>query len=65
MCSSDLLARLELGPAEMKRFVEEDLIETMSTQIFDAGFADVILDTKGYRRGSLNESVPEAALDNS
>ena len=63
--SGGALARLELGPAEMERFVEEDMMEAMSAQIRDAGFADVILDTKGYRRGSLNESVLKAAFTNS
>jgi uncharacterized protein len=51
------LARLELGQAEIKRFVAEGMMETVSLQIREAGFTDVILDTKGYRRGSLNEGV--------
>ncbi len=51
------LARLELGQAEIKRFVAEGMMETVSLQIREAGFSDVILDTKGYRRGSLNEGV--------
>ncbi|MBS33353.1 MAG: TIGR00268 family protein, partial [Verrucomicrobiales bacterium] len=44
------LARLELGQAEIKRFVAEGMMETVSLQIREAGFTDVILDTKGYRR---------------
>jgi len=35
-----------------------------SARIRDAGFADVTLDTKGYRRGSLNEGIPEENLAN-
>ncbi|MDP6794996.1 MAG: ATP-dependent sacrificial sulfur transferase LarE [Verrucomicrobiota bacterium] len=58
------LARLELGQAEMKRFVAEGMMETLSSQIREAGFTDVILDTKGYRRGSLNQGLPEAVFAN-
>ncbi len=56
------LARLELGQAEIKRFVAEGMMETVSLQIREAGFTDVTLDTKGYRRGSLNEGLPKEAL---
>jgi len=56
------LARLELGQAEMERFVTEEMMSDVAAQIRETGFADVTLDTKGYRRGSLNEGVPEAAL---
>ena len=56
------LARLELGQAEMERFVAEEMMSDVAAQIRETGFADVTLDTKGYRRGSLNEGVPEAAL---
>ena len=56
------LARLELGQAEITRFVAEGMMETVSLQIREAGFTDVILDTKGYRRGSLNEGLPKEAL---
>jgi len=58
------LARLELGQAEMKRFVAEGMMESVSSQIREAGFNDVTLDTKGYRRGSLNEGFPQAVLAN-
>jgi len=58
------LARLELGQAEIKRFVAEGMMETVSLQLREAGFTDVTLDAKGYRRGSLNEGLPEAVLAN-
>ena len=51
------LAKLELGQAEMERFVREDMMASVSAQLREAGFTDVTLDTKGYRRGSLNEGV--------
>ena len=56
------LAKIELGQAEMERFLGGDLMASVSARIRDAGFADVTLDTKGYRRGSLNESLPEETL---
>ena len=56
------LARIELGQAEMKRFVAEGMMDTFSSQIREAGFTEITLDTKGYRRGSLNEGLPEAVL---
>ena len=40
------------------------MMETVSLQIREAGFTDVILDTKGYRRGSLNEGLPKEVLAN-
>ena len=58
------LARLELGKAEIKRFVAEGMMETVSLQIREAGFTDVTLDTKGYRRGSLNEGLPKEVFAN-
>ena len=58
------LARLELGQAEMERFVAEEMMSAVAAQIRETGFADVTLDTKGYRRGSLNEGLPEETLAN-
>jgi|TARA_B100000470_G_scaffold60842_1_gene45985 uncharacterized protein len=58
------LAKIELGQAEMERFLGGDLMASVSARIRDAGFADVTLDTKGYRRGSLNEGLPEETLAN-
>jgi len=51
------LARIEVGPAEMPRFLENG----NSTKIADAfkkiGYAHVTLDLQGYRRGSANEAI--------
>jgi len=58
------LAKIELGQAEIERFLGGDLMASVSGRIRDAGFADVTLDTKGYRRGSLNEGLPEETLAN-
>lgn len=52
------LARIEVGPAEMPKF----LANGTSTQVADAlkriGYAHVTLDLQGYRRGSTNEILP-------
>ena len=49
------LARIEVGPAELPKFV----VNGVSTQVADAlrkiGYAHVTLDLQGYRRGSVNE----------
>ena len=56
------MARLELGPEEMERFETEEMLQTVTAQFREAGFIDVTLDTRGYRRGSLNEGIPEEKL---
>jgi uncharacterized protein len=47
-------ARLEFAPAELARAVEQGrrIYEAMA----DLGFARILLDVEGYRRGALNES---------
>ena len=55
--SGGALAKLELGQAEMDRFVGEEMMANVAAQFRKAGFTDVTLDTRGYRRGSLNEGV--------
>lgn len=50
------LARIEVGPGEMKKFLEGDLPAQISTALRQIGYAHVTLDLAGYRRGSLNET---------
>lgn len=49
------LARIEVGPLELPKF----LVDGVSAQVADAlkkiGYTHVTLDLQGYRRGSLNE----------
>lgn len=52
------LARIEVGPGEMKKFLEGDLPGQISAALRKIGYAHVTLDLAGYRRGSLNESSP-------
>lgn len=56
------IARLELGPEEMDRFLSEDWQFAMTERLKGFGFVKVDLDTRGYRRGSLNEGIKEKKL---
>jgi pyridinium-3,5-biscarboxylic acid mononucleotide sulfurtransferase len=56
------LARIEVGPAELRRFLEDGLMERVATELKGLGYAHATLDLLGYRRGSTNEvlSLPTA-----
>jgi uncharacterized protein len=49
------LARIELGPAEIPRFVNDGVTDKVAEALKKIGYAHVTLDLQGYRRGSLNE----------
>lgn len=51
------LARIELEPAEMSRFLRTDARQQVSAHFKTLGYAHVTLDLQGYRSGSLNEGV--------
>lgn len=53
-------ARLEFAPAELDRAVAESPV--LAAIIRTAGFARVLLDVDGYRRGALNEGLPLVRL---
>ena len=48
------LARIEVGPTEMGRFLEPGVNERISAELRKLGYLHVTLDLTGYRRGSLN-----------
>jgi pyridinium-3,5-biscarboxylic acid mononucleotide sulfurtransferase len=50
------LARIEVGPGEMKKFLEDGSSVKVAEALKQAGYAHVTLDLQGYRRGSLNET---------
>ena len=58
--STRYLARIELGPAEMPRFLNDGLTDQVAEALKKIGYAHVTLDLQGYRRGSLNESPLQA-----
>lgn len=50
------LARLELGPDEMARLLDNELRARIAGALKDIGYMHVTLDLLGYRRGSTNET---------
>lgn len=49
------LARLELGPAEIPRFMAQGVFLQVAQTLRAVGYQHVTLDLLGYRRGSVNE----------
>jgi uncharacterized protein len=49
------LARIEVGPAEMRKFLENGTSTKAAEALKRIGYAHVTLDLQGYRRGSVNE----------
>ncbi len=48
------LARIEVGPAELPRLLENGLSERVAAALRGIGYRHVTVDLQGYRRGSLN-----------
>jgi len=55
--SAPALARIELGAAEIPRFLENGISARVTNALKKIGYAHVTLDLEGYRRGSLNEAA--------
>lgn len=51
------LARIEVGPGEMARFLAGDTAARVAAALKEIGYAHVTLDLQGYRRGSANEAL--------
>jgi uncharacterized protein len=49
------LARIEVYPRELGRFLEETLRETVVRRLKEIGYRYVTLDLQGFRSGSMNE----------
>jgi pyridinium-3,5-biscarboxylic acid mononucleotide sulfurtransferase len=49
------LARIEVGPTEMRKFLENGASAKVAEALKQIGYAHVTLDLQGYRRGSANE----------
>jgi uncharacterized protein len=47
------LARIELGPAEIPRFLEDGISAKVTDALKKIGYAHVTLDLQGYRRGGV------------
>lgn len=51
------LARIEVGPLELPKFLENGNSAKIAEALKQIGYAHVTLDLQGYRRGSLNEGA--------
>lgn len=51
------MARLEVPPSQISRFLEEGVRQEVSRGLHAAGYTFVALDLDGYRTGSLNEVI--------
>ena len=49
------LARIEVGPGELKKFLADGVADKIAGALKQIGYAHVTLDLQGYRRGSTNE----------
>ncbi len=54
------LARIEVGPEEMAKFLADGTAALVAKKLKEAGYAHVTLDLQGYRRGSVNEVPKES-----
>ncbi len=53
----DNLARIEISPQEFAKIMEPDCRDTVHEKLKEYGFSYVALDLKGYRTGSMNETL--------
>lgn len=51
------LARIEVAAEERSRFIEDELMDRIYAEFKKIGFTYVALDMKGYRTGSMNETI--------
>jgi pyridinium-3,5-biscarboxylic acid mononucleotide sulfurtransferase len=51
------LARIEVAPEEMAKFLGSGLTHKVAAELKQIGYAHVTLDLQGYRRGSVNEGM--------
>jgi uncharacterized protein len=55
------LARIEVGPAEMGKFLADGVADKIAGALKKTGYTHVTLDLQGYRRGSMNKALNPAA----
>ncbi|MFQ5656233.1 MAG: ATP-dependent sacrificial sulfur transferase LarE [Candidatus Methylomirabilales bacterium] len=56
----DTIARIEVAPEEIPRFMVPEVREEVIRRFRAAGFVHVVVDLQGYRTGSLNEAARAA-----
>ncbi|MCP4544956.1 MAG: ATP-dependent sacrificial sulfur transferase LarE [bacterium] len=52
------LARIEVLPQELSRLLDDNLRQKIHSQLEEYGYTYVALDLRGYRSGSMNETLP-------
>jgi len=57
------LARIEVGPTELKKFLADDTASQVAMALKQAGYLHITLDLQGYRRGSANEPSQPVAVE--
>jgi len=55
------LARIEVGPVEMRKFLKDGVSAKVAAALKGIGYAHITLDLQGYRRGSVNETLQRPA----
>jgi len=53
----DKLARIEISPQEFEKMLQPSVRDTVHNTLKEYGFSYVSLDLKGYRTGSMNETL--------
>ena len=54
------LARIEIGPVEMSKLLQDDNPAKVAAALKKIGYAHITMDLQGYRRGSVNEVLKPA-----
>ena len=57
------VARIELIPEDIPRFMDEKLRKNVYDKFKEFGFSYVALDLLGYRTGSMNEAIGKESID--
>ena len=61
--ATPVLARIEVGPGEMAKFLAADTASRVASALRELGYAHVTVDLQGYRRGNVSEAIPAAKTD--
>jgi uncharacterized protein len=59
--SAQKLARIEVGPTEIPRFLEDGVTTKVAGALKNIGYAHVTLDLQGYRRGGVSTAPAKGA----
>ena len=59
----DSVARIELDPADLARFIKDDVRIPVYKALKEFGFSYVTLDVLGYRTGSMNEMIGKGSVN--